>query len=95
MLAREIYKQIHSKAEEVKDVKVLYADYCGLRDELLMKYSRSCWSLVKRKKTWHNCSNSTNEWSGCCDGYGAYRSPAGCDRDVSSAGATGRGRCLK
>jgi hypothetical protein len=81
MLAREIYKQIHSKAEEVKDaihavyvarterrkeptwraedlieyfsiyneisseadirkderrhVKVLCADYCGLRDELL------------------------------------------------------------
>ena len=78
MLAREIYKQIRNKAEEVKDaihavyvtrshkptwnaealieyfsaynelsqeaeirkderrhVKVLYADYCGLRDELL------------------------------------------------------------
>ncbi len=78
MLAREIYKQIHNKAEEVKSaihavyvlrgykttwttealieyfsvyieisqeadirkddrrhVKVLYADYCGLRDELV------------------------------------------------------------
>ena len=92
MLAREIYKQIHSKAEEVKDaihavyvarterrkeptwsaedlveyfsiyneisseadirkderrhVKVLYADYCELRDELLRLLTTD-WTVLR------------------------------------------------
>ena len=93
MLAREIYKQIHNKAEEVKDaihavyvarghkptcnaealikyfsvynelrqeadiskderrhVKVLYADYCGLRDELVALLTTD-WSVGARLAT--------------------------------------------